>query len=240
VGDEHKAEGIEAGADDFLSKPFLLGELRIRLRSFLRMKAFTDELESAETVLMTLARSIEAKDPYTEGHCERLAAYGVALGAGLGAGEEMLTALRGSRGDPAEGGRPHGDGAGDPEAPSAAWRGDLSAPEESEQRPSHHPQSPREMGWIRVSGWSPGHRHPLGGEDSPGGGCIRCAGHGPAVSEGAPTSGGHRGSGGGNAARMVGSDRRWRLHSDGSESASGASLNLRDAWGNDFMRGGQS
>jgi putative two-component system response regulator len=94
VGDEHKAEGIEAGADDFLSKPFMLGELRIRLRSFLRMKAFTDELESAETVLMTLARSIEAKDPYTEGHCERLAAYGVALGAGLGAGEEMLTALR--------------------------------------------------------------------------------------------------------------------------------------------------
>ena len=38
VGDGHKTEGIEAGADDFLSKPFLLGELRVRLRSFLRMK----------------------------------------------------------------------------------------------------------------------------------------------------------------------------------------------------------
>ena len=43
---------------------------------------------------MTLAKSIEAKDPYTEGHCERLATYGVALGEALGVGEEMLTALR--------------------------------------------------------------------------------------------------------------------------------------------------
>jgi len=94
VGDEFKFQGIEAGADDFLSKPFSPGDLRVRIRALLRMKAFTDELESAEAVLCTLAKSIEAKDPYTEGHCERLAEYAVSLGRALGVGEEDLTALR--------------------------------------------------------------------------------------------------------------------------------------------------
>jgi putative two-component system response regulator len=94
MGELHKAEGIEAGADDFLSKPFLLTELRVRMRSLMRMKGFTDELESAEAVLRTLAISIEAKDPYTEGHCERLADFAWALGEPLGANEELLEALQ--------------------------------------------------------------------------------------------------------------------------------------------------
>jgi len=94
IGDEHKIQGIEAGADDFLGKPFSPGELRARIRSLLRMKAFTDELEHAEAVLCTLARSIEGRDPYTQGHCERLADYAVALGRVLGLPEEDLSALR--------------------------------------------------------------------------------------------------------------------------------------------------
>ncbi len=94
IGDEFKLQGIDAGADDFLSKPFSLGDLRVRVRALLRMKAFTDELESAEAVLCTLGRSIEAKDPCTEGHCERLAEYGVALGRVLALGEEEMRALR--------------------------------------------------------------------------------------------------------------------------------------------------
>lgn len=93
-GDEQKLQGIEAGADDFLGKPVNPPELRARIRSLLRLKAYTDELEHAEAVLCSLGRSIEAKDPYTEGHCERLAAYAVALGQVLGLGEEELTALR--------------------------------------------------------------------------------------------------------------------------------------------------
>jgi putative two-component system response regulator len=80
IGDGHKIEGIEAGADDFLGKPFSAGELRARIRSLLRMKSFLDDLESAEAVLCTLGKSIEAKDPHTEGHCERLAEYSVSLG----------------------------------------------------------------------------------------------------------------------------------------------------------------
>jgi putative two-component system response regulator len=94
IGDDHKSAGIEAGADDFLNKLVTLGDLRARMRSLLRMKAFTDELESAEAVLMSLANSIEAKDAYTEGHCERLAESAVGLGKTLEVDEGLLTALR--------------------------------------------------------------------------------------------------------------------------------------------------
>ncbi len=92
--DRQKVEGIEAGADDFVGKPFSQVELRARIGSLLRMKAFLDELEHAEAVLCAMGRSIEARDPYTAGHCERLADLGVALGQSLGLGEEHLTALR--------------------------------------------------------------------------------------------------------------------------------------------------
>ena len=94
LAEQYKIDGIEAGADDFLGKPFSPVELRARIRALLRLKAFTDELEHAETVLYSLARSIEAKDPYTEGHCERLAACAVAVGRVLKLGEDELTALR--------------------------------------------------------------------------------------------------------------------------------------------------
>jgi putative two-component system response regulator len=94
IGDEFKLQGIEAGADDFLAKPFSPGELRVRIRALLRMKAFIDELEYAEAVLCALGKSIEARDPSTDGHCERLADSGVALGRKLGLGEEELRALR--------------------------------------------------------------------------------------------------------------------------------------------------
>src|SRR5882762_5758620 len=69
--DDH-IQGIECGADDFLNKPIRPGELGARVRSLLRMKQFTNELERAEAVLFSLAKSIEAKDAYTEGHCDRL------------------------------------------------------------------------------------------------------------------------------------------------------------------------
>jgi putative two-component system response regulator len=91
---EDRVRGIECGADDFLNKPIKREELTARVRSLLRIKKTTDELERAETVLFSLALSIEAKDPYTEGHCDRLSRYGVALGRRLGMTEEELIALR--------------------------------------------------------------------------------------------------------------------------------------------------
>ena len=88
-----RVRGIEAGADDFLNKPYDHSELLARVRSLLRLKARTDELERAELVLFALARSIEAKDPYTGGHCERLADYSQLLGRRIGLSEEELLAL---------------------------------------------------------------------------------------------------------------------------------------------------
>jgi putative two-component system response regulator len=91
---DDRIQGIESGADDLLSKPIKKEELLARVKSLLRIKVFTDELERAETVLFTLALSIEAKDPYTEGHCDRLSKRSVALGRRVGLPEDQLTALR--------------------------------------------------------------------------------------------------------------------------------------------------
>jgi len=91
---EDRIRGLDAGADDFLSKPVDRNELLARVRSLLNLKAYTDELERAESVVFALARSIEGKDPYTEGHCERLAEYSSRLGKRIGLPSEQITALR--------------------------------------------------------------------------------------------------------------------------------------------------
>src|SRR4029077_7996622 len=93
-GDDDRIRGIMCGADDFLTKPVNKQELLARVHSLLRLKQFTDELDNAEAVLFSLALSIEAKDPYTEGHCDRLSKYSVALGEKLGLSEDLRVALR--------------------------------------------------------------------------------------------------------------------------------------------------
>jgi putative two-component system response regulator len=89
-----RVAGLAAGADDFFGKPFELSELGTRIGALLRVKALLDHLERAEGVIVTLGATIEARDLYTAGHCERLAAYGVALGQALGVEEPLLRALR--------------------------------------------------------------------------------------------------------------------------------------------------
>jgi putative two-component system response regulator len=71
----HRTRGIESGADDFLTKPFDHITLRARIRSQLRIKSLTDQLEHTESVIFMLAQAVEAKDPYTEGHLNRIKAY---------------------------------------------------------------------------------------------------------------------------------------------------------------------
>jgi len=90
---QDRIKAMQAGADDILGKPVDRAELLARVRSLLHVKAYTDELERAEAVLCALALSIEAKDPYTEGHCERLSKYSVELGRRIGLDAEQLTAL---------------------------------------------------------------------------------------------------------------------------------------------------
>lgn len=90
---DSRIRGIDAGADDFLSKPFNRHELLARVRSLLRLKRYTDDLDTADTVIVSLALTIEARDSNTEGHCQRLGAYAVSLGRTLGLDEDDIAAL---------------------------------------------------------------------------------------------------------------------------------------------------
>src|SRR4029079_13500615 len=65
-----RVAGLAAGADDFFTKPVEFVELRTRLAALLRVKMLLGQLERAESVITTLALTIEARDPYTLGHCE--------------------------------------------------------------------------------------------------------------------------------------------------------------------------
>ncbi len=88
-----RLKAIEAGADDFVLKPFDPTELRARVRSLVRLKRYTDELESAEALIVGLGATIEARDPTTRGHCQRLSEYGRLLGRAVGLGDRDLSAL---------------------------------------------------------------------------------------------------------------------------------------------------
>ena len=90
---ENRLTGISHGADDFLNKPLDSDELLLRARSLVRVKRLTDALESAEALVETLGRVVEARDPNTEGHCERLARYSAALGQRVGVDDADLEAL---------------------------------------------------------------------------------------------------------------------------------------------------
>lgn len=90
---DDRIRGIEAGADDFVTKPINVHELYARIRSLIRIKRYTDELDSAEAVIVSLALMIEARDPYTNGHCQRLARYAATLGRTLDLPGEDISAL---------------------------------------------------------------------------------------------------------------------------------------------------
>jgi putative two-component system response regulator len=90
----HRTRGIEAGADDFLTKPFEQSILRARIRSQLRMKGLTDQLEHTEKVIFMLAQAVEAKDAYTEGHLQRLRSYGARLASAYGLSSVEVRAVR--------------------------------------------------------------------------------------------------------------------------------------------------
>lgn len=95
-GIENEVSGFESGADEFLTKPFTPALVRARVHSMLRNSALIDSLEEAETILFALAHSVEARDPYTGLHCERLATYSIALGQALGLSKgDQLALYRG-------------------------------------------------------------------------------------------------------------------------------------------------
>jgi len=89
-----KMKALSLGADDYINKPINEQELLMRVRNHLRIKTLTDQLENAENVIMTLVRFIEAKDPYTRGHSERVAEHSRRLAEALGFNEDRMQVLR--------------------------------------------------------------------------------------------------------------------------------------------------
>ena len=92
-GSDYEVEGIESGADEYLTMPLHPSVVRARVKSLLRHKAAIDSLEEAETILFALAQAVENRDTGTGEHCERLATYSVALGLALGLPRPDLVAL---------------------------------------------------------------------------------------------------------------------------------------------------
>jgi putative two-component system response regulator len=84
---------LEAGADDFLSKPIDRNELMARVITLIRTKDVYDHLDGAEHVMAAFARVVEAKDGGTEAHVGRVARGARALGQAAGLSGAVLDSL---------------------------------------------------------------------------------------------------------------------------------------------------
>jgi len=90
---EDRVEALEAGADDFLSKPVERAELAARVRSAFKLKTLYDSLDDADQVIFALAAAVEAKDAYTEQHTHRVATAARRLGDRMELPVDWLDAL---------------------------------------------------------------------------------------------------------------------------------------------------
>jgi putative two-component system response regulator len=88
-----RIRGIEAGCDDFLTKPIDRLVLTSRVKSLARLRQVTETLDDAEKVLESLARSVEAKDGTTGAHCDRLVRNGKSFGTFLELSRHDVSAL---------------------------------------------------------------------------------------------------------------------------------------------------
>jgi len=70
-GSDNVVRGLEAGADDFISKPFFPAELCVRLRAGERLLS----LEGRNLMIFALAKLAESRDPETGAHLERMREY---------------------------------------------------------------------------------------------------------------------------------------------------------------------
>jgi cyclic di-GMP phosphodiesterase len=94
IDDNHVISSIQAGANDFILKPFNVVELTSRVKNFAANKRLTDNLDSTENLLFTIARLVEARDKNTHNHCERIIHLVSVFGKKLNLDKTQITALR--------------------------------------------------------------------------------------------------------------------------------------------------
>lgn len=111
-GSEMIAEGIDAGADDYISKPFDSVELKARIRSLLRIRQIESELALANqnlkmrtsdlveqqrslflSTVKSLVSAIDAKDEYTRHHSARVTDFTLKIARKMGFRDKELEDL---------------------------------------------------------------------------------------------------------------------------------------------------
>jgi putative two-component system response regulator len=106
-----RLRGIEAGADDFISKPFDRIEMRARMRTITRLNRYRklreehirleqayDELQQThEATLNGWVRALDLRDKETEGHSERVVELAIRLARAAGIeGDDLVHMRRGA------------------------------------------------------------------------------------------------------------------------------------------------
>ncbi len=93
-GVKEYVQGMDAGATEFLHKPYNEEELLARVNSAIKIKRLTDRLDDAESILNSVGNLVEARDLDTGDHSRRLFNVCQVLGKELGLGDEEMEVLR--------------------------------------------------------------------------------------------------------------------------------------------------
>jgi putative two-component system response regulator len=91
---ESRIKAIEQGADDFITKPPNRVELQARVKSLIRVKKLNNTLTSFESVIYSLANTVEAKDKYTSGHTLRVSELAAVLAKKMNLSESDIESIK--------------------------------------------------------------------------------------------------------------------------------------------------
>lgn len=109
---EDKTRGFEVGGVDYITKPFHVAEVKVRVKTHLSLKLMQEELNSQNIILeqkvankteelyqmlqatiRTMALAVEIRDPYTAGHQHRVALLACAIAKKIGFSNDQIRTI---------------------------------------------------------------------------------------------------------------------------------------------------